>query len=287
MIWRIRLLVCSLAACCLLLNAARLSAASGPALAYHSPDTVTIWLPVLIRAVPVGEPFVIGESVAGRPLEVFRYGSGERKKLIVGGIHGGYEWNTTDLVRWMMDRVRDDPQMIPPEQTLYFLPVLNPDGAARSRWIQGRANDNNADINRNFDANWKSSWYRTGCWNYLPITAGRYPFSEPEAAALRDFVLREKVEAMISYHSSGAELYAGGVPPDPASLDLTLTLEQASGYAYPPHASPCEMTGQMIDWASAQGIAAVDVELAYHQSIDYPPNERILAAFLQWSPPQD
>jgi hypothetical protein len=42
----------------------------------------------------------------------------------------------------------------------------------------------------------------------------------------------------------------------------------------------------MIDWASAQGIAAVDVELAEHQSIDYEPNERILEAFLQWEPLQ-
>lgn len=270
----------------IVLGMGRTTAAALSGVALVDPGGVTIWLPVVMRNEPNGERIVIGSSVAGRPLEVFRFGFGERKKLILGGIHGGYEWNTIELVQSLMERVLAHPEMIPSEQTLYFLPVLNPDGEARSYWTQGRANDHNADINRNFDANWQSDWYRVGCWNYLPITAGTAPFSEPEAAALRDFELSKQVEALISYHSSGAEIYAGGVSPDPASLDLTLTLEHASGYAYPPHSSTCEETGQMINWASAQGIAAVDVELAFHQSIDYEPNQRILEAFLQWSPPE-
>lgn len=270
----------------IVLGLGRTTAAALSGVALVDDGGVTIWLPLVMRTEPNGERFVIGSSVAGRPLEVFRFGFGERKKLILGGIHGGYEWNTIELVQRLMEQVLAHPEMISSEQTLYFLPVLNPDGEARSRWTQGRANDHNADINRNFDANWQSDWYRVGCWNYLPITAGTAPFSEPEAAALRDFVLGEQVEALISYHSSGAEIYAGGVPPDPASLDLTLTLERASGYAYPPHSSPCEETGQMINWASEQGIAAVDVELAFHQSIDYEPNQRILEAFLQWSSPE-
>jgi hypothetical protein len=106
--------------------------------------------------------------------------------------------------------------------------------------------------------------------------------------ALRDFVSAYQIETLISYHSSGAEIYAGGensTLPDPVSLDLALRLAEASGYAYPPHASTCEETGQMIDWASSQGLAAVDIELEFHQSIDYAPNESILYAFLQWNKP--
>lgn len=245
----------------------------------------TLYLPLVSRVYPPnGEMTVIGYSVAGRPLEVYRFGYGNHKRLILGGIHGGFEWNTIDLVRMLMEAALAHPEIIPADQTLYFLPVLNPDGEARSLWTAGRANDHNVDINRNFDYGWKADWYREGCWNYLPIGAGSGPFSEPEARALRDFVLGNKIEALISYHSSGAEIYAGGIPPEPTSLDLALTLAQASGYAYPPHSSTCEMTGQMIDWASAQGIAAVDVELAYHQSIDYDPNQRILDAFIQWRP---
>ena len=249
-------------------------------------DGVTLFLPMVVRTVPPnGERSVIGYSVAGRPLEVYRFGYGPRKRLILGGIHGGYEWNTTALVQQLMDHTLAHPEIIPADQTLYFLPTLNPDGLARSHWTQGRANDHNVDINRNFDYNWKPDWYRIGCWNYLPITAGSGPFSEPEARALRDFVLGYRIEALISYHSVGAEIYAGGKPADPASLDLALTLKRASGYAYPPHSSTCEETGQMIDWASTQGIAAVDVEMGAFQSVDYAPNELILNAFLGWSRP--
>ncbi len=249
------------------------------------PFTQRLALPLVLTAStpPAGQRFVIGYSVASRPLEVYRYGWGERKKMIVAAIHGGYEWNTMELAKMLMAHLMDHPELIPSDQTLYILPLLNPDGETRSHWIEGRANEHGADINRNFDANWKSDWYRVGCWNSLPITAGTGPFSEPEAAALRDFVLANQIEALISYHSSGHEIYAGGVPPDADSLSLALALEHASGYDYPPHSSPCEMTGQLIDWASAQGIAAVDIELTYHQEVDYEPNELILEAFLQWS----
>ena len=43
------------------------------------------------------QPQVIGTSVAGRPLEVFQFGNGPEEKMIVAGIHGGYEWNTIVL----------------------------------------------------------------------------------------------------------------------------------------------------------------------------------------------
>ena len=39
-------------------------------------------------------PVVIGQSVEGRPLEIFRFGHGPIRRLIVAGIHGGYEWDT-------------------------------------------------------------------------------------------------------------------------------------------------------------------------------------------------
>ena len=159
------------------------TAAASASVGQAASDGAKISLPLIIQVVSDGEGLLIGESVAGRPLEVFRFGSGERKKLIVGGIHGGYEWNTIELVRRLIEQVKAHPEMIPADQTLFFLPALNPDGEARSHGIQGRANEHNVDINRNFDYNWKSDWYRVGCWNYLPITAGTRPFSEPEAAA--------------------------------------------------------------------------------------------------------
>ena len=36
-------------------------------------------------------PAVIGFSVSGRPIEVYTFGNGKKQRMIVAGIHGGYE----------------------------------------------------------------------------------------------------------------------------------------------------------------------------------------------------
>jgi len=46
---------------------------------------------------------------------------------------------------------------------------------------------------------------------YVPITAGEAAFSEPETQALRDFLLNNRVDALISYHSAMSAIFAAGV----------------------------------------------------------------------------
>ena len=70
--------------------------------------------------------------------------------MIVAGIHGGYESNTIELADELIDYLDNYPEIVPPDQTLYILRALNPDGLARSKGFGGRANENNVDINRNF-----------------------------------------------------------------------------------------------------------------------------------------
>lgn len=227
---------------------------------------------------------IIGVSVEGRPLDVHRFGTGEHAYMIVAGIHGGYEWNTVSLADELIEELRADPSLVPQNRTLYLLRVLNPDGYAKDDGPDGRANANNVDINRNWDANWQANWYGAHCWNYRFITAGSEPGSEPETKALAKFLVERKVEALISYHSAALGIFAGGWPNDKNSLNLAYSLSLVSPYSYPPVSSDCAYTGQLIDWASAQGIAAVDVELTNHVDTDLAINLRILDAFLRWEP---
>lgn len=231
-----------------------------------------------------GEATVIGHTVEGRALEVYRFGNGFRGKLIVAGIHGGYEANTVDLARALIEHVRANPTIVPPHVTLYIIPVLNVDGYHREFGPAGRANANNVDINRNWDANWKSNWSPVECWNKLPITAGSAPGSEPETQFLTDFLFAHQIDGIISYHSAAAEIYAGGVPVESKSEHLAKTIAAASGYRYPPRTTLCEFTGQFIDWAADHGIAAVDVELSNHVDLDWEINLNVLNAFLAWKP---
>jgi hypothetical protein len=229
-------------------------------------------------------PIKIGESVLGRPIEVYRFGTGPRKLLIIGGIHGGYEYNTIDLMDHLISLLRGRSEWIPDDVTLFILRSLNPDGEMRADNIYGRTNENGVDLNRNFPAQWKKEWPIHGCWQYLPVTAGPYPASEPETIAVMQFIIDEEIIALINYHSAALGIFPGGQPPDEASIRLAETAAAVSDYAYPPIDTGCIFTGQLIDWASEQGIAAIDIELTNHRDADLKVNIEILQVFVQWQP---
>ena len=227
-------------------------------------------------------PIAIGTSVSGRDLEVFQFGSGDSRRMIVAGIHGGYEGNTIRLADELIQVITAKPDLIPATITLYILRSLNPDGEIRSDSYKGRTNENLVDLNRNWPAYWQSTWPLEGCWTYTYVSGGSHPASEPETRALMNFLLTHQIEALISYHSAVLGIFPGGQPPDPTSISLAETISKVSDYAYPPIETGCQYTGQLIDWASLQGIAAVDIELTNHEDTDLWQNLKILEAFLTW-----
>ncbi|TET99264.1 MAG: hypothetical protein E3J30_04860 [Anaerolineales bacterium] len=231
-------------------------------------------------------PIAIGTSVAGRDLEVFQFGSGDSQRMIVAGIHGGYEGNTIRLADELIQVLTAKPDLIPTKVTLYILRSLNPDGEARSDSYKGRANENLVDLNRNWPAYWQSTWPLEGCWTYTYVSGGSHPASEPETRTLMNFLLTYQIESLISYHSAVLGIFPGGQPPDPASISLAEAISNVSDYPYPPIETGCQYTGQLIDWASLQGIAAVDIELTNHEDTDLWQNLKILEAFLAWDQDQ-
>jgi len=232
------------------------------------------------------QPQIIGYSVAGRPLEVYQFGNGSTQKMIIAGIHGGYEWNTIVLADELIQYLESHQEIIPPNQTLFILRAFNPDGFERSRGFGGRANENNVDLNRNFPSNWKIEWPRAGCWDYIPITGGFSAASEPETQALMAFIEAHDLQAFISYHSAALGIFPGGQPPDEGSISLAESIAAVSAYPYPPIEAGCMYTGQLVDWISDQGIAGVDIELTNHQDSDFEINLGILSVFMDWSYPE-
>jgi hypothetical protein len=228
----------------------------------------------------------IGRSVEGRPLEIYRFGNGPDQRLIIAGIHGGYEWNSSKLANELITYLQANPQRIPADKTLYILPNLNPDGEARMHGPDGRANAKGVDLNRNFPANWEKNYRRSGCWQERPTTAGLAPASEPETQAVIAFVKdHPSIQAAISYHSAALGIFPGGLPPDANAIDLAESLAEVSGYRYPPMDTGCIYTGEMVNWLATRGIPAVDVELTNHRDTDFEINLKVLGAFLSWQPP--
>jgi len=227
-------------------------------------------------------PVRIGFAVSGRPLEIYRFGTGSTKRLIVAGIHGGSEWNTIALANELITYLQSHPEVIPSDISLYILPNLNPDGEARAHSADGRVNNNGVDLNRNWPVNWQAKWSTNGCWVYLPVSAGPYPASEPETVYLMNFILWHDIDAIISYHSAALGIFPGGHPPHEPSMSLAEAVAEVSNYPYPPIDTGCEYTGNFTDWAALKGIAAIDIELTNHYDTDFKQNLKILSVFLNW-----
>jgi murein peptide amidase A len=251
---------------------------------FYTPPVFETSTPFLLANGP--RPAVVGFSLAGRPIEAYTFGAGEKQYLIVAGIHGGYEWNTIALANELITHINDNPAVIPTDATLYIIRNMNPDGEARSNDVDGRVNNNGVDLNRNFPSdNWTAEWDRDGCWIYRPTTGGAYGGSEPETRTVMSFIASHQIQAMISYHSAALGVFPGGDPWEPASKRLAATLAKATGYPYPPIDTGCEYTGTLADWAVENGVgAAVDMELTNHKNTDFEKNLKALEALLDFVP---
>jgi hypothetical protein len=228
-------------------------------------------------------PIVIGHSVSGRPIEVYTFGKGKRQRMIVAGIHGGYEWNTIALADELMKYIIENPTVVPNDVTLYILRDLNPDGDARDHGIDGRVNDHGVDLNRNFPVNWAATWDRSGCWNSGPSTGGAGPGSEPETQSLMGFLQTHKIEALISYHSAALGVFPGGNPWEIKSTQFAKQLANVTQYPFPPLDTGCIFTGTLADYAVKLGITAVDMELSTHKYTDFDLNVKALGILLNWA----
>jgi len=231
-------------------------------------------------------PTTIGFSLAGRPIEAYTFGAGEREYLIVAGIHGGYEWNTVALANELITHINENPGVIPTDTTLYIIRNMNPDGEARAHGVDGRVNNNGVDLNRNFPAdNWTEEWDRDGCWIYRPTTGGLRAGSEPETRTVMGFITSHRITALISYHSAALGVFPGGVPWEEPSKQLAKALAKETRYPYPPIDTGCEYTGTLADWAVENGVgAAVDMELRNHRDSDFEVNLKALKVLLNFQP---
>lgn len=251
---------------------------------FYTPPVFETSTPFVLRNGP--DPTIIGYSLAGRPIEAYTFGVGEREYLIVAGIHGGYEWNTIELADELITHINAHPEVIPSDAKLYIIRNMNPDGEARAHGVDGRVNNNGVDLNRNFPSeNWSPDWDRDGCWIYRPTTGGLYGGSEPETRTVMSFIAARKITALISYHSAALGVFPGGVPWTEESKRLSKALAKATGYPYPPVDTGCVYTGTLADWAVENGVgAAVDMELRNHKHTDFEQNLKALKVFLNFIP---
>ncbi len=230
---------------------------------------------------------VIGQSVQMRNIDAYTYGNGPTHLLFVGGIHGGYEWNSVLLAYMFMDYLELNPDAIPANVTITIIPSANPDGifavvGKQGRFMvaevststkvleSGRFNARDVDINRNFDCKWQAK----SIWRSKTVSAGSEAFSEPEARAIRDYVSKNKISAAIFWHSQSNAVYASQCEDGilPKTLDIMNVYSKAAGYPAVKTFDAYATTGAVDDWLASIGIPAITVELKTHDTIEWDKN---------------
>mgnify|MGYP002621547602 CR=1 FL=1 len=249
------------------------------------------------------EEYTIGASVEGRAINGVTFSSAQvgaeddTHIVFVGGIHGGYEWNSVVLAYRMIDYFDLSPDALPENMRVTIIPNLNPDGvfkvtgltgrfteadvtASVEETIPGRFNSNGVDLNRNFDCKWQP----TSTWRGETVNAGTAPFSEPEAVALRDFVRAEEPDAVVFWHSQASNVYASecedGVLPE--TLDIMNRYATAAGYGAVASFDAYPVTGDAEGWLASIGIPAITVELTTHETIEFEQNKAGVEALLNY-----
>jgi len=241
---------------------------------------------------------IIGTTVEGRDIVAYHYGTGSTEILFVGGIHGGYEWNTTLVAREAMDYLTEYPDKIPENVKVTIIPVLNLDGlvavvgtstdsftksdvsSSQAVQVSGRFNAHTVDINRNFDCDWKSN----AVWQNTTVSGGSAAFSEPESKAIKNYVTANKPTAAVVWYSAAGGVFASnchnGILPE--TLAITNVYADASGYPAYENFDFYKVTGDMVNWLAKEKIPAISVLLTTHESTEWEKNKAGITALLEY-----
>ena len=243
---------------------------------------------------------IIGASVEKRDIIAYHYGTGTKEVLFVGGIHGGYEWNTALVAYELMDYLTANPTTVPQGVKVTVIPVLNPDGLNKvagtaGRFtkadistsdavvISGRFNGAGVDLNRNFDCDWQTK----GVWMDKSVSGGSSAFSEPESQAFKNYVEAHNPTAVVVWYSSAGGVFSSschnGVLPE--TKTLTSLFSTASKYPAYESFNFYEITGDMVNWLAKKNIPAISVLLTTHQDTEWIKNlagiKAVLAHYAQ------
>lgn len=194
---------------------------------------------------PFIETGVAGQSVLGKNLYYLRLGMGANE-VFYNASHHALEWITAPV---LMKFIEDfayaysngqtlgtdyDPADIWWRSSLYFIPMVNPDGvdlvldglspdnpyySQLIEWNAGssdfstvwQANIRGVDLNHNYNAAWeesKQAGAELGITSPGPTRySGPAPESEPESHTVADFTRRHNFRLVMAYHSQGEVIF--------------------------------------------------------------------------------
>jgi g-D-glutamyl-meso-diaminopimelate peptidase len=241
------------------------------------PTSITFTYAVLdycVRGLKLRYPFIstgsAGKSVMGKELYYLALGSGENQ-VFYNAAHHGNEWITSPLLMKYIENLCDayvsggeiggvDAGEIFRKSTLFFIPMVNPDGAdlssgeltsgnyfQRAQSYAGnypaipfpsgwKANINGVDLNLQYPAGWDNAREIKFSQGYLlpgpRDYVGTAPLTQPESRAVYNFTLARNFSLTMSYHTQGQVIFWRYLDFEPKnSYEIAQKLSQVSGYA--------------------------------------------------------
>jgi len=178
----------------------------------------------------------IGSSYQDRNLYLLKFGEGNRKIIVIGGVHGREGLTSLLIMRLLEEYVFSyeenksiasyDIRNIFNNVTIYFLPMINPDGIEiaingiknlknkefylkanenQSDFKRWKANARGVDLNKQFKADWED--VESKDVPHYESYKGSAPESEPESRAIASLSRTEEFEATVCFHHSGRVIY--------------------------------------------------------------------------------
>lgn len=166
--------------------------------------------------------FSIGQSIQNRDIWVLKItgpSAGPKPGVFYHGLQHAREWITGPAVLYLANHLvtqyDNDPciRELVNQTEFYLAPCINPDGYAHTwvnantrLWRKNRRPNANGSFGVDLNRNWGYAWGGGGSsGNQSSDTyRGTAAFSEPETAAIRDFVIAHpNIRAHMDYHSYG------------------------------------------------------------------------------------
>ncbi|MGM9956056.1 MAG: M14 family zinc carboxypeptidase [Peribacillus sp.] len=181
---------------------------------------------------------IIGKTEKGKPIKAVKLGRGQKSILMVGA-HHGREWLSTMILMKMLQDyasayqtgkpIGDIPSDLLDEVSIWFIPMLNPDGVRiqqgdfshlnvwervavwkmndySTEWSRWKANANGIDLNRQYPSGWDDIINEAKQPTYQ-FYKGKRPLMASEAKALVSFTKKLGPLIAVSYHTSGREIF--------------------------------------------------------------------------------
>lgn len=246
----------------------------------------------------------IGRTRFGRELYAVKLGTGRKNVLLIGA-HHGREWLTTVLLVKMLEtyavayqnhsHIGTYPSDFLDDVSLWFVPMLNPDGVAiqqnqlssfplahqyrlrkmnggREDFIRWKANGMGIDLNRQYPAGWEEIPDKPKRPSYQ-FYKGNMPLEAPEVIAITKFVQEIQPSAALAYHTAGREIFWRYKNGRHLLRDYILAKKVAKLTGYSLAEPPKQATGGgFTDWfIIAYHRPAMTIEISYLVGDRHPP----------------